>query len=238
MSKKIQIVTPVYNEEKHIYSTIENFFNVYENTEFNISFIISEDGSTDKSIDIIEDLMKLYDIQLLSSPERKNYTDAVLVGLRATNSEIISFVDSDGQYDPKDLKRLYYELQPGNVVVGYRYPRVDNLFRLFISGSFKKLYEFLLKIRLNDPSCGYFMAYREDILSILNKEDIGLIKEGFWWEFYAWCIKKDLNIVEIPIKHFNREYGNTVVFTLRRIPKIAYRNILGLIKLRKKLKSA
>ena len=81
------------------------------------------------------------------------------------------------------------------------------------------------------------MAYREDILSILNKEDIGLIKEGFWWEFYAWCIKKDLNIVEIPIKHFNREYGNTVVFTLRRIPKIAYRNILGLIKLRKKLKS-
>ena len=237
MSKKIQIVTPVYNEEKHIYSTIENFFNVYENTEFNISFIISEDGSTDKSIDIIEDLMKLYDIQLLSSPKRKNYTDAVLVGLRATNSEIISFVDSDGQYDPKDLKRLYDELQPGNVVVGYRYPRVDNLFRLFISGSFKKLYEFLLKIRLNDPSCGYFMAYREDILSILNKEDIGLIKEGFWWEFYAWCIKKDLNIVEIPIKHFNREYGNTVVFTLRRIPKIAYRNIIGLIKLRKKLKS-
>ena len=81
------------------------------------------------------------------------------------------------------------------------------------------------------------MAYRKDIESIITRDAVGLIKEGFWWEFYAWCIKRNLDIVEIPIKHFNREYGNTVVFTLRRIPKIAYRNILGLIKLRKKLKS-
>ena len=45
--------------------------------------------------------------------------------------------------------------KPGKIVVGYRYPRVDNIFRLFISGSFKKLYEVLLKIKLNDPSCGH-----------------------------------------------------------------------------------
>ena len=113
MSNKIQIVTPVYNEEKNIYSTIKDFFSEYENTNFDISFIISEDGSTDKSLEIINDLMKIYEIRLLSSPERKNYTDAVLIGLRETTSKIISFVDSDGQYDPKDLKRLYDNLKPG-----------------------------------------------------------------------------------------------------------------------------
>ena len=32
-------------------------------------------------------------------------------------------------------------------------------------------------------------------------------------------VLKDLNIVEIPIKHFNREYGNTVVFTLEEYQK-------------------
>ena len=238
MIKKIQIVTPVYNEEKNIYTTIKNFFSEYENSDFEISFIISEDGSTDNSINIINELQKTYEIKLISSPERKNYTDAILIGLRNTNSNIISFVDSDGQYDPKDLKRLYENLKPGKIVIGYRYPRVDNLFRLFISGSFKKLYEILLKIKLNDPSCGYFMAYREDIESIFNKDDVGLIKEGFWWEFYAWCIKKNIEIVEIPIKHFNRDYGNTVVFKLNRIPKIAYRNILGLFKLRRLLKKS
>ena len=235
MSNKIQIVTPVYNEEKNIYSTIKDFFSEYENTNFDISFIISEDGSTDKSLEIINDLMKIYEIRLLSSPERKNYTDAVLIGLRETTSKIISFVDSEGQYDPKDLKRLYDNLKPGRVVIGYRYPRVDNIFRLLISGSFKKLYQILLKIKLKDPSCGYFMAYREDVEKIIENKSIGLIKEGFWWEFYAWCKKRNLDIYEIPIKHFNRKYDNTVVFKFSKIPSIAVRNIIGLFKLRKLL---
>ena len=237
MKEKIQIVTPVYNEEKNIYSTIKSFFIEYEDSDFEISFIISEDGSTDNSIKIIKELQKDYEIKLLSSRERKNYTDAVLIGLRSSSSEIVSFVDSDGQYDAKDLKRLFNELKPGRVVLGYRHPRVDNIFRLLISGSFKKLYEILLKIKLNDPSCGYFMAYRKDIEAIINKEGIGLIKEGFWWEFYAWCFKRNLEIVEIPIKHFNRKYDNTVVFKASKIPGIAIRNIRGLLKLKKVLNS-
>ena len=96
MMEKIQIVTPVYNEEKNIYATIENFFKEYANNKFEISFIISEDGSTDNSINIINKLKKIYDIKLLSSPERKNYTDAVLIGLREANSNIISFQPKEG----------------------------------------------------------------------------------------------------------------------------------------------
>ena len=57
--EKIQIVTPVYNEEKNIYSTLENFFEEYKDNNFKISFIISEDGSTDNSIKIINDLKKV-----------------------------------------------------------------------------------------------------------------------------------------------------------------------------------
>ena len=74
------------------------------------------------------------------------------------------------------------------------------------------------------------------IESIINSDAVGLIKEGFWWEFYAWCIKRNLEIVEIPIKHFNRKYDNTVVFKLKKIPGIAYRNIIGLFKLKNLLK--
>ena len=81
MMEKIQIVTPVTMEEKNIYNN-RNFFIEYSNNKFEISFIISEDGSTDNSINIINELKKIYDIKLLSSPERKNYTDAVLIGLK------------------------------------------------------------------------------------------------------------------------------------------------------------
>ena len=90
MVEKIEVVTPVYNEEKNIYSTIKNFFIEYENSDFEISFIISEDGSTDNSIPIINELKENYNIKLFSSAERKNYTDAVLIGLK--NIIVISLV--------------------------------------------------------------------------------------------------------------------------------------------------
>jgi hypothetical protein len=81
------------------------------------------------------------------------------------------------------------------------------------------------------------MAYRKDIESIINDDVAGLIKEGFWWEFYAWCIKRKLEIIEIPIRHFNRKYDNTVVFKLNKIPGIAIRNIIGLIQLKKLIRN-
>ncbi len=236
--KKIEIITPVYNEEKNIGKTIESFFSEYKDTDFDISFIISEDGSTDNTKNILSNLSKTYNLNIFTSKERKNYTDAVLYGLRKSSSDIISFVDSDGQYDPKDLKRLYENLQKGQIVIGYRHPRVDNIFRLVVSNTFKKLYKFFLRIDLKDPSCGYFIAYRKDVIEIIENEDIGYLKEGFWWEFYARCIQKNLDIIEIPIKHFNRHYGNTVVFKFSRIPGIAFRNFIGLLKLKKDLKNS
>ena len=142
----------------------------------------------------------------------------------------ISITTASGEYNQIKLK-------PGKVVIGYRYPRVDNIFRLFISGSFKRLYKVLLNISLKDPSCGYFMAYRKDIESIINDDVAGLIKEGFWWEFYAWCIKRRLEIIEIPIRPLNRKYDNTVVFKLNKIPGSAIRNIIGLIQLKKLIRN-
>ena len=228
---KLEIVTPVYNEEKHIEDTIIGFFDEFETSNVSISFLISEDGSTDNSVKIINKLAKNYPIKFLTSSIRKNYTDAVILGLKNTREDILGFVDSDGQYDPKDLKILLSKLEKGKLVVGYRYPRVDNIFRKLISNSFKYLYSKLTGINLQDPSCGYFVGYKSDIKRILNTDNLGLLKEGFWWEFYARAKYLGIDIEELPIKHFHRNYGNTVVFKLHRIPKIGISNIIGLIRL-------
>ena len=56
--------------------------------------------------------------------------------------------------------------------------------------------------------------------------------EGFWWGFIAICLKKNVKIYQIKINHRKRVSGKTNVFLLKKIPSIALRNILGLIKLR------
>ena len=91
-------------------------------------------------------------INLFSSKKKGNYNSAVIKGLSNAKKEIIAFVDSDGQYDPKDLIEILKILEKNKFVAGYRNPRVDTKFRILISLSFKFLYYFLFKIKLKDPS--------------------------------------------------------------------------------------
>lgn len=236
MKKKLQIVTAVYNEEKNIEHTIVSFFDKLEKHNFEIEFIISEDGSKDNSVKVIKSLSKIYNIKLYSSKTRKNYSEAVLFGLSKTNFDIVAFVDSDGQYEPDDLYKMSCSLQQGTFVLGFRNPRVDSKFRIAISKSFKFIYKKMMKLNLSDPSSAYFIGYKSDLDKVLNGFKDGYLKEGFWWEFYARASKNNIKIIEVPVKHFERRYGNTVVFKLYKIPLIGLKNLIGLVKLKNDLK--
>jgi hypothetical protein len=61
-------------------------------------------------------------------------------------------------------------------------------------------------------------------------DDLGECTEGFWWEFTGRAVRKAMTIKEIPISHRKRAAGETVVFQLSGIPKIATKNGIGLIK--------
>jgi len=235
--KQITIVTPVHNEGKTIYVTIEEFFKIYKDSEIEIKFIISEDGSTDNSVFEIEKLKEKYDINLISEIKRKGYSHAVIDGLRSVETEIVCFIDSDGQCDPVDLNRLLNKFHGNNIVIGNRNPRQDKILRLFISKCFKVLYEILTKVKLNDPSCPYFITSKTNIDRILTTRDIGILTHGFWWEFYARAKYLNLDIDEVVVKHRKRGYGSSVIFKPSAIPFIASKNLYNLFKLRKILKN-
>ena len=165
MDKNIQIVTPVYNEEKNIEFTISSFFKELTNFGFNLEFIVSEDGSSDNSVKIIKDLSKKYKIKLFSSKDRKNYTDSVLFGLSKAQEEIVAFVDSDGQYDPKDLIKMLNELKYGSFVLGYRSPRADNI----LENQYLVLLEYYISICLSST----FQILQADISLDIKKIWIG-----------------------------------------------------------------
>ena len=86
---KISIVFPVYNEENNLKNLINDWYrelNVKLSGEF--EFVIVEDGSTDKTKEIILDLEKNYPIVNLSQIERRGYTKAVLDGIKNSNGDI------------------------------------------------------------------------------------------------------------------------------------------------------
>ena len=237
MKKNIEIVTPVHNEGASIYSTLDEYYTFFKNTDIDIKFVISEDGSTDETLDEIEKFALNTDINLITSKNRKGYSKAVIDGLKETSSDVVCFIDSDGQCDPKDLMKLLEKFDGNNLVIGNRKPRSDNSFRLFISFIFKIFYVYLTKVKLLDPSCPYFISSKKNIEKILATENIGILKQGFWWEFYARATYLNIEILEVTVNHRIRKSGSTVVFKTSKLPGIAIDHIFSLFKLSKILKT-
>ena len=233
---KVTIVTPVHNEGDSIRHTLNEFFEFYQDSNFEVSFVVSEDGSSDNSVEEVKLVSENHPVVLISEPIRKGYSKAVIDGLSEVNTPVVSFIDSDGQCHPKDLQNLYEKFDGDNLVIGYRNPRQDNFVRKTMSQAFKFVYERYFDLRLIDPSCPFFVTSIQNLKNILDTPDIGILKQGFWWEFYARAYSLGIEIVESPIEHRVRAAGETVVYRPTKIPSIAYEHIKGLKTLKNTLK--
>jgi glycosyltransferase involved in cell wall biosynthesis len=234
--KKVSIVLPAHNEGKSIYETLNEIQQKISNdNQFEYEIFVSEDGSSDNTRDEVLRIVKDSKIKVNLSPEteRLGYSKAILRAINLVNSEILLFMDSDGQYDPSEIPNLLSRLEPGRIVVGYRNPRVDSKLRIIYSSAFKVVFYILFRLKLKDPSSPFIAAYKGDI-SFLEKVQFYLAY-GFWWEFQARINRKQLKITELPVVHRNRIQGETQVYTLKKLPQIVRTHLLGLIQLKKEI---
>jgi dolichol-phosphate mannosyltransferase len=232
----VDVLMPAHNEGDSIGGTLLEFDEVVRIEHgVDVHFVVSEDGSMDDTCDVVRGLADRVPVRLLSSPERKGYSKAVVDGLRATSAPLVCFVDSDGQCDPDDLTRLLEALPGHDLVVGFRSPRNDTLFRRSASGAFRAVYRALFPVRLRDPSCPYLVVRREVLDRILRGHP-GVLKQGFWWEFNARAEAAGAQMVQVPVHHRVRTAGVTKVYRLRKVPRIAAEHLAGLFALRRELR--
>lgn len=187
----VSVIIPMYNSEKTIKKTIDSVINQdYKNLEI----IIIDDGSEDKSYEIVSNLSKLYEIKLLKQ-ENKGPSSARNLGLKNSNGEFIAFLDSDDCWiNNKISKQLKIFLD--NEKIGIVTTRIDN--KKYCSKieniNFRKFLFSIKGFNINTPTVmikrkiieeiGYFnenIKYSEDAeywFRILEKYDGIMINEN------------------------------------------------------------
>jgi glycosyltransferase involved in cell wall biosynthesis len=238
MDATVDVVLPAHNEGDSIERTLQEFYQVVtRHGGVPIRFVISEDGSRDNTLEVIQRVAQTLPLQLVTFPQRKGYSRAVIDGFRATQSELIAFIDSDGQCDPADFHVLHREMMTSDcdLVVGFRNPRRDHWLRLLMSVAFNQVYKLYFKVDLRDPSCPYLLIKREALLRVLEG-NVGILKEGFWWEFFARARARHLSIRQVPVRHRARTAGVTVVYRPLKVPGIAWSHLRGLARLKRELR--
>lgn len=101
-SLMISIVLPVYNSEKYVESAI---ISVLKQTYKNYELIIINDGSTDKTTDILNKFAKLKNIKVFNQ-ENSGVSSARNLGISNINGDILMFLDADDEYLPNYLETV------------------------------------------------------------------------------------------------------------------------------------
>lgn len=103
--KSVSIIVPVYNSTLYL----ENCLNsLVSQTLMSIEIVCVNDGSTDQSLQILNDYLKRYpDKIIVSSKENGGLGDARNHGLKLSNGEYIGFVDSDDYVSSTMFEKLY-----------------------------------------------------------------------------------------------------------------------------------
>lgn len=117
---KLSIVVPVYNVEKYVRNSIQSIIEQGNNLFNEVELIIVNDGTKDKSIEQIQDLVDKYQNIKLINQDNQGLSMARNNGLEAATGDYIWFVDSDDWIDPHAVATLlpYFDGKNDAIVMG------------------------------------------------------------------------------------------------------------------------
>ncbi len=205
MKKKLIIIIPVFNEEKLIKEAIYDWIDLNKKIELDI--IIINDGSTDKSINIIMDLADKYSFIKFIDKKNEGHGKSIIKGYKYAidnNYEYIFQTDSDLQFKSKDFHKLWdKKILSNELILGYRKKRHDSFLRVFLSKVWLKLFIFIISQKLlKDPNVPYRLIKYDFLKSFLNKiENKNFIAPNILMTIFA------KNTYFVEVEHFKRKEG-------------------------------
>ena len=202
---QLSIVLPCFNEEKIIRKTVESVFEWMGNSKVGGNVIVTEDGATDGSANVLKELKNKYsELIVVSHPINKGYASSLRDGCDAATTEYIAFMDSDGQFDAKDFDTLLTQLEKAPLVAGIRKKRADHFGRIINSRLFNGFACLVLGIKVSDIDCGMKVFTKEAWRKIRPVYATGAL---FNAELFYNAKQNDISFVQVPINHYPRLHG-------------------------------
>lgn len=193
---KLSVIIPTYNEEDTLEELVDRVLRVDVDKEV----IIVDDGSTDGTSEILENLVRSDYVKVFYHPRNMGKGAAVRRGFREMKGEVAIIQDADLEYSPEEYPSLIELIAKGqaDVVYGSRFLSGDNLFRpmqWFANRILTLVSNILFNAKLTDMETCYKVLKKEVL------DTLALKSEGFNLEpeITAKVLKKGYLIQEVPI---------------------------------------
>lgn len=202
----ISIVIPLFNEEESLPELVSWIEEVMNRNGYTYDVILVDDGSSDKSWQVIETLAEknktLKGIKL-----RRNYgkSAALQKGFEAATGNVVITMDADLQDSPEEIPDLYkmITIDGYDLVSGWKKKRYDPISKTIPTKLYNATLRLMSGIKLHDFNCG-LKAYKNEVIKCVEVY-------GEMHRYIPYMAKKEgfRNIGEKVVLHQKRKYGVT-----------------------------
>lgn len=206
---QLSIIVPMYNEEENLTELHERLTKVLGRTDPSGEIIYVDDGSTDSTGQLLEDLLQGDQpvcVRAVRLPRRRGKTAALSAGFAIARGTVFVTTDADMQEPPEVLPMVLSPVQSGiaQMAVAWRQQRQDSPPRILASRLFNGIVRCLTGLNLHDINCGTKAMRRE-------------VAEGLAdWMFSdmhrylpVLAARMGYRVVEVPVPHVARRRGRS-----------------------------
>ena len=211
----LSVFFPAFNDGGTIGSLVIRAVQVASQLTPDFEVIVVNDGSTDATREIIDELARTYpQVRAIHHARNRGYGGALRTGFAAATKDLIAYTDGDAQYDPTELDALWGRLTPDvDVVTGYKISRSDPAHRIVIGRIYHYTVKLLFRLRVRDVDCDFRLMRREVFNRVKLERDTGVI----CLEMMRKIQDAGFRVVEVPVHHYHRAHGQSQFFNVRRV---------------------
>lgn len=200
----LSIIIPVLNESESLAQLFDEISVVGQQHEITLEVIFVDDGSRDRSWDVIREL-SAKDARVSGIRFRRNFgkAAALTAGMRAATGEHLMMMDADLQDDPAEIPKFLAELNQGfDVVNGWKQRRLDPWHKVYPSRVFNGMIGWLTGLKLHDHNCG-LKLFRESVAREIR----------IYGELHRFipvlAHARGFRVTELPVHHRERQFGHS-----------------------------
>jgi glycosyltransferase involved in cell wall biosynthesis len=213
--KGLSVFFPAYNDSGTIASLVITALRSARELTPDFEVIVVNDGSADKTAEILDELARTYpEVRVVHHERNRGYGGALRTGFATATRDLVFYTDGDAQYDPAEMALLWRRFDDTvDVVNGYKISRSDPVHRIVIGRIYHHTVKVLFGLGVRDVDCDFRMIRRSVFDKVRLEKNSGVI----CLEMMKKITDAGFRIAEVPVHHYHRAYGKSQFFNFRRL---------------------
>lgn len=201
----VSVVIPLYDEEESLKELHQQLRSTLQRMNVRYELIFVDDGSTDRSFQVLRDLKRMDHHHVKIVRFRRNFgkSAALAVGFEKAQGTYVVTMDADLQDDPTEIPSMIKKLEEDyDLISGWKKVRKDPISKTLPSKFFNFVTSVMTGIRIHDFNCG-LKAYRNEVVKAVS----------VYGELHRYvpvlAHNEGFKVGEIVVQHRPRKFGKT-----------------------------